>query len=122
MRDIKGFEGRYAITSCGRVWSYHKNDWLTTHKNNCGYEEVKLYVDASDRRHGYLVHRLVLETYNPVEGMKSLDASHKDEVRDHNYLNNLEWKTHKENCNYGTRNVKIALDMIGNKGGFRRVS
>ena len=22
MKDIKGFEGLYAITSCGKVWSY----------------------------------------------------------------------------------------------------
>ncbi|MBQ8763120.1 MAG: hypothetical protein IJZ07_03355 [Clostridia bacterium] len=22
MRDIKGYEGLYAVTSCGKVWSY----------------------------------------------------------------------------------------------------
>jgi hypothetical protein len=28
MKDIIGFEGLYAITSCGRVWSYKRNKWV----------------------------------------------------------------------------------------------
>lgn len=28
MRDIKGYEGLYAVTSCGRVWSYRSNKFL----------------------------------------------------------------------------------------------
>ena len=28
MKDIKGYEGLYAITSCGKVWSYHSKKFL----------------------------------------------------------------------------------------------
>jgi hypothetical protein len=54
------------------------------------------------------IHRLVLETYNPVEGMENLQVNHRDECHDHNWLNNLEWMTQKENNNYGTHNARSA--------------
>lgn len=28
MRDILGFEGLYAVTSCGKVWSYKSKKFL----------------------------------------------------------------------------------------------
>lgn len=28
MKDIKGYEGLYAITSCGKVWSYRRKIFL----------------------------------------------------------------------------------------------
>ena len=37
MRDIPGYEGLYAITSCGKVWSYYKNDFLKSWDNGHGY-------------------------------------------------------------------------------------
>lgn len=119
MKDIKGYEGRYAVTSCGRVWSFLSNRWLVLHKTQLGYYEA-LLSDGNKRKH-FGIHRLVLGTYNPVEGMEHLDAAHKDDDKSHNYLNNLHWTTHKENCNEGSRNKKIADSMIGNNRGYRRV-
>ena len=29
MRDIVGFEGLYAVTSCGKVWSYKSHIFLS---------------------------------------------------------------------------------------------
>ena len=28
-KDIKGYEGLYAITSCGKVWSYRRKKFLS---------------------------------------------------------------------------------------------
>ena len=28
MKDVYGWEGRYAITKEGKVWSYWKNGWM----------------------------------------------------------------------------------------------
>ena len=36
-------------------------------------------------------------------------VNHKDEDKSNNCVSNLEWITPKDNCNYGTRNRKVAL-------------
>lgn len=53
------------------------------------------------------MHRIVLSTFNPTEDMGNLEVNHKDEDKENNKLENLEWVTPKENCNYGTRNKRI---------------
>lgn len=54
------------------------------------------------------VHRIVararVENPNP-DGLKYVN--HKDEDPSNNRADNLEWCTHKYNCNYGTRNKRI---------------
>lgn len=105
MRDIPGYEGLYAVTSCGKVWSYKRKIFLKPRKSIGGYLQVCLY-KGCDRQFFY-IQRLVLETYNPVEEMKKLHANHHDECKEHNYLNNLEWMTCKENINYGTHNERM---------------
>ena len=42
MRDIKGYEGIYAITSCGKVWSYRSNKFLKPRVMGGGYLGVML--------------------------------------------------------------------------------
>lgn len=106
MRDIKGYEGLYAVTSCGKVWSYRSQKFLKPDRGSKGYLRVILCKNGEQKR--YLVHRLVLETYNPVEGMEDLQVNHRDECPGHDWLNNLEWMTPKENSNYGTRNARIS--------------
>ena len=58
--------------------------------------------------------------YAPIEGMELLDVNHIDENKSNNSLNNLEWRTHKDNCNYGARNERIKESMIGNYKGYRK--
>ena len=106
-RDIPGYEGLYGITSCGKVWSYKRKKFLKPSQVGRGkYRAAVLYKDG--QRKDYYLHRLVLEAYNPVEGMEALQVNHIDEDREHNYLQNLEWTTSKENNNHGTRNARIA--------------
>ena len=45
------------------------------------------------------MHRLVLETFNPIENMKEMQVNHKNWDRLDNRLENLEWVTPKENMN-----------------------
>jgi hypothetical protein len=42
MKDITGFEGLYAITTCGKVWSYRSKKFLKPYKNANGYHRVNL--------------------------------------------------------------------------------
>lgn len=97
MKDIPGFEGQYAITSCGRVWSYISNRFLKPHSDNNGYLRYRMAGKS------YSAHRLVALTYIPnPENLP--EVNHKDEIKTHNYINNLEWCNRKYNCNYGTKN------------------
>lgn len=105
MKDIKGYEGLYAITSCGKVWSYRAQKFLKPSDNGIGYLKVSLYKDG--KVESRFVHRLVAEAYIPNPENKT-EINHKDENKEHNWLSNLEWTTHKENMNYGTRKVIMA--------------
>ena len=58
------------------------------------------------------VHRLVAMLFidNPFNFN---EVNHKDENKQNNIVTNLEWCTHKYNCNYGTRNIRSALKRKG---------
>lgn len=99
-RDIKNYEGLYAITDDGRIWSYISRRFITGSVNNKGYVRVDLYKEG--KRKSFAIHRLVLETFKPVEGMEKLQANHIDENKLNNNLSNLEWTTPRENTLYSS--------------------
>ena len=116
MKDIKGYEGLYAITSCGKVWSYRRKIFLKQKINNEGYLQVGLYRDGHHKTVG--VHRLVAEAYisNPEDKPQ---VNHKDENKTNNNINNLEWTTSIENLTHGTR-IERFTESRKNKSTKRR--
>lgn len=105
MVDIKGYEGKYAITSCGKVWSYKRKKFLKTDKNSKGYARVHLSKNNVGKN--IAIHKLVAMAYIP--NLDNLpQVNHKDENKENNSVNNLEWCTNKYNSNYGTRNERMA--------------
>ena len=96
MKDIKGYEGLYAVTKDGQVWSYKSKKFLKPYKAYNGYLRVKLTKDGVEKNKR--VHRLVLETYYPIEGMDDLEVDHIDFNIENNSLNNLRWLPKMENC------------------------
>lgn len=104
MRDIKGYEGKYAVTSCGKVWSYKSQKFLKPFTDKDGYLLITLY---NGKAKTFTVHRLVALAYIPNAENKP-QINHKDENRQNNSINNLEWVTAKENINYGTCKIKSA--------------
>lgn len=98
LKDIRGYEGLYAVSDEGKVWSYRSKRFLSNGIDTQGYEYVLLC--NSGHQKNARVHRLVLETFNPVEGMEKLQVNHIDEVKRNNNLSNLEWMTAQQNVAY----------------------
>lgn len=101
------------ITDSKGVVRKYKSHIVKPSNKNSGYLEVSLTINNNKTIHR-LIHRLVLSTFKPIDNMESMEVNHKDENKHNNNLNNLEWMTSKENCNYGNRNVKCK-DAISKK-------
>ena len=80
----------YLITTDGKVINKKTNRTLKPKDNGDGYLVVYLHEDK--KKHNKGVHRLVLETYDPIENSHLYDAHHENEIRDDNRLENLEWE------------------------------
>lgn len=100
MKDIPNYEGEYAATRDGQIWTYKRNRFLKPAIDKDGYHYVTLSQKGKAR--AYRVHRLVLMTYQPIENVDLWQVNHKDENKSNNNLDNLEWMTLKDNINYGT--------------------
>ena len=95
MVDIKNYEGLYAITSCGKVWSYRSKKFLKPRNNGYGYFIVSLYNKCNIRKN-YQIHRLVAEAYIPnPNNYETVD--HIDSNKTNNCIKNLQWMNRKEN-------------------------
>lgn len=124
-KDVVGYEGRYQVSDKGRVRSlsvksrtkFFSGRVLAQSRNKSGY----MVVGLSRKMHS--VHNLVASAF--IENPNGYDCvNHKDENKANNNADNLEWCTHKYNCNYGTRNERISqnagreiiqYDLCGNE-------
>ena len=131
-RDIKGYAGRYQISSFGRIYSCCSGIYLKIHTREDGYKQVSLY--KNDKYKRFLVHRLVALHF--IENPNNYtQVNHKDENKQNNCVYNLEWCTARYNINYGSHNKrvsdslkgksiseetkkKISLSVSGSKNGF----
>ena len=106
MKDIKNYEGLYAVTEDGKVWSYRKKAFLQPHTNEKGYLTVGLTKDGQMKHHK--VHRLVALTY--LDNPRNLsDVHHISADKTDNNVKNLKWVSHKENLIY--KDVEILRSL-----------
>ena len=102
LKDIPEYEGLYAITNMGRVWSYPKRckhgrktgKWLSPVNHRNGY--LQIVFSKNGERKKYLIHRLVAFTFLPCE-KNGLEINHKNGIRNDNRVENLEWVTRQQN-------------------------
>ena len=111
MKDIKNYEGLYAITEDGRVWSYKNNKFLKLGNHHSGYLNIRLFKDGFSKI--YSVHRLVAEAYldNPNNWPC---VNHKNEIKTDNRAENLEFCTVRYNSTYGTSRTRCAEKLKKN--------
>ena len=106
-KDIKGYEGKYQVSNLGNVKSLHygnttKEKLLKPVLHKDGYLFVSLGHDNTKA-----IHRLVAETFIPNLNNMPI-VNHKDENKQNNSVDNLEWCSYKYNSNYGTNIERIA--------------
>lgn len=94
---------KYYVREDGTVYSAATNKILCPQLDKDGYQKVQM-MSTDGKRHRYSVHRLVLENFNPVEGMKNLQVNHIDGNKQNNALSNLEWVTCEENIHHAMKN------------------
>lgn len=70
---------------------------MKPYKTKCGYLLIELKCDLQIKES---VHRLVLETFCPIENMEDYQVNHIDGNKTNNNLNNLEWVTRSENMQH----------------------
>lgn len=124
-RPIPNYEGIYEVSNFGNVrsldrvvngrsggYSKIKGKTLTPIKNCGGYLRVNL---CSERgRKAEFVHRLVAKAF--IENFDNLpEVNHKDENKENNNVENLEWCDSKYNSNYGTVRQRCSEHAKGKK-------
>ncbi len=115
-RDIKGFEGVYQISNYGRLKSFKANrdGRVLSNKNSKGdYLAVVLRNGEKCERHTR-IHRLVAEAFMPLTSYIEMEVHHKDENKQNNRIDNLEWihstVHHKETLKNNPNMIKRMLD------------
>ena len=108
-KDVVGYEGLYQVSNLGRLKSAPrprtKGGLLKPQYDRKGYLTFGLCKNGKSKM--AKIHRLVAEAFIPNPG-KLPEVNHKDEQKDNNCVENLEWCTTQYNSNYGTRVARIA--------------
>ena len=123
-KPVVGFEGRYEVSSHGRVNSLQDNHGRPVRKAktistswNGQYLSVQLFV--KDVKYYKSAHRLVAEAFLP-NPTNLPQVNHIDGVKTNNHVSNLEWCTAQQNIQhaYATGlNPGSGDSLVGNKWG-----
>ena len=109
-KPVVGLERKYAVSNLGNVKSLTrlvrhpkggmrliKGRILKQSSNRQNYKIVGLSVDCKCKT--FLVNRLVLIAFNPVDGYEDLVTRHNDDNPENNNISNLCWGTPQDNAN-----------------------
>lgn len=120
-KDVLGYDGLYQVSNKGQVKSmyFHSQKGkgnnlkenpkiLTPGVDSYGYNIVSLC--NGDTKKTFTVHRLVAETFIPnPDNLPCIN--HKDEDKQNNCVENLEWCTVEYNNSYGTKGERTAQTL-----------
>ena len=106
------YEG-YEVSNFGRVKSYRvdkiNGKIMKPIRSTKGYLQLDLSLDGRKRQNRVhpAVHRLVAEAFIPNPNNLP-QVNHKDENKENNRVDNLEWCTNEYNATYGTKSERVA--------------
>lgn len=113
-KDIKDYEGHYQVSDKGRVKSikFRKEIIMKPERNKSGYLAIGLRKNGEHKL--FKVHRLVAIAFIPNPDNLP-QVNHKDENKENNSVENLEWCDSKYNINFGIHNQRISEKLTNGK-------
>lgn len=108
---IQGFEGLYMVSNQGRFFSIRNDMYLKEHKNNRGYEYVKLWNNGKQKT--VYIHQAVARCFLP-NPLLLKEVDHISQEKHVNAVWNLRWCTSRQN--------KLAAIKPNATSGYRGVS
>jgi hypothetical protein len=108
-KDCKGYEGKYQVSSMGRVWSIKRQSVLKGSADKDGYIRVQLTA-KNGKTKTEKVHRLVAIAF--LDNPDNLpQVNHKDENKQNNCITNLEWCDCSYNIIYSKGKAVVCLEL-----------
>ena len=102
--------GRYLISTFGRVYDEKKRYIKPLFITNSGYLRVNLNHPEYRKTRAHSVHRLSMKTFCPIQNSDNMQVNHIDEVKTHNWIWNLEWVTCSDNRAYSIKSGLIKIN------------
>lgn len=110
-KDIPGYEGLYKVSNTGKIFSVVTNRELSVIQKKDGYTCITL-CDKDHNKKQYRIHQLVAKAFIPNPNNLPM-INHKNEIKNDNRVENLEWCTAQQNSSYGTRPERISEKLKG---------
>lgn len=109
------YADRYLVSDSGKSYSIKWHSIMRNHPNDKGYWGINLCKDSVHSRKSMSRTVALAFIENTPQNWEELEVNHKDENPANNRVDNLEWMTHEQNCNYGNHNSHIAASNRGRK-------
>lgn len=106
----------YLVNRDGSIYALNWRNTKTMRKVLCRKRDDG-YLDCKIHGKVWLVHRFVAEAFIPNPNNCEM-VNHKDETRDNNCVDNLEWCSRKYNLNYGTAQKRHSEKVCGENNPF----
>lgn len=109
---IEGTNKWFIVYDNGDVFDISLNRFKSKIKHYKGYIKYSFTINGKDKK--LFAHRIVLETFCPVENMENLQVNHIDGDKTNNNLSNLEWCTQSENQKHAFKNGLLSRSGVKN--------